>query len=107
MFEYAIVVNESCAEMLKDIRKLLDIGWRPQGGVVVGYRDEWIPVEPTMEVTRGTWNVPPAPKRRMYWVQAMVRDTQTEELHHPVTYRPLEVKTQDDDDEVSGTGAER
>ena len=78
MFEYAIVASESCAEMLKDIRKLLETDWRPQGGVAVGYRDEFISAEePLVEVRPRTWIRPTAPKRRMYWVQAMVREGET------------------------------
>ena len=106
MFEYAIISRDTDIGLREAVTNLAALGWRPQGGVAVGYRDEWIdPVGLSTPVgQRGTWNVPPPAKRRMYWVQAMVRDTQTEELHHPVTYRPLEVKTQDGDDEVSGTG---
>ena len=109
MFEYGIISRDTDIGLRDAVNGLVTLGWRPLGGVIVGYRDEYIPVEePLMEISRaGKWRVPPAQRRRMYWVQAMVRDTQTEELHHPVTYRPLEVKTQDGDDEVSGTRAAR
>jgi len=78
MIEYAVISRDTDVDLRDAVNGLAKLGWRPQGGVAVGYRDEWIdPVGLSTPVGQRGWRVPPVPKRRMYWVQAMVREGET------------------------------
>ena len=73
MYEYAIISRDTDVELRNAVNGLVKLGWRPQGGVAVGYRDEMVPEEPTAPPGSRAWRLPPT-KRRMYWVQAMIRE---------------------------------
>ena len=73
MFEYAVVTKDTDRMLLEAVNELVTLGWRPLGGVAVGYREEMEPVEPTMNVGSRAWRLP-STKHRMYWVQAMIRE---------------------------------
>ncbi len=73
--EYIVVVGESCADLAEAVRENVSEGWRPQGGIAVGYRDEWEQHKPESAFPR-VWTLPKE-TRKMYWTQAMVREGET------------------------------
>ena len=78
MFEYMILVDESCTALSCAVRVYLVEGWRPLGGLAVGYREGYIKQEPTLHgAGPRAWALPADPKRKMYWAQAMTREGET------------------------------
>lgn len=75
MIKYMILVDESCVLLMEAVREHLPEGWRPQGGIAVGYRDEW-EQKPPAKTNPRSWALPKT-IRRMYWAQAMIREGET------------------------------
>ena len=73
MFDYEILVRDTDVELRQAVYEARSHGYKPQGGVAVGYREEMVPIEPTMTVGSRAWQMPPT-RHRMYWVQAMIRE---------------------------------
>ncbi len=38
---YTVITNNSLDEMEKKVQELLDVGWRPQGGICVGIEENY------------------------------------------------------------------
>ena len=73
MFEYAVITRASDVDLRDAVTNLAALGWRPQGGVAVGYREEMEDVLDTIPAGARAWRLP-STKHRMYWVQAMIRE---------------------------------
>ena len=73
--EYTIVVRDSNTALRIAVEEAMTVGWRPTGGVEVGYRNEWIKpkADEGIPLPRGGLLRPP-PKQQMYWAQAMTRE---------------------------------
>ena len=69
--EYTIVIRDSNMALRRAVEEAITKGWRPAGGVEIGYRNEWINEVPEVPLPRG-YSSPP--KQQMYWAQAMTRE---------------------------------
>ena len=75
MFEYMNIACESCSKQTAVVRAHLTRGWRPLGGVQIGYKEEW-EQEPVLKEGPRSWALPKS-TRKMYWVQTMTREGET------------------------------